>query len=731
MNTSAMLDRRGAVAAVFFALMSVSAGEAPIPAAPDQATLPFRIVLITVDTLRADRLECYGYSRSKSPNTSRLARDGVLFQHAVSCSPLTLPSHSSIFTATYPRVHGVRDQSGFSLPRGSETLAARLKIGGRTTGAFVGSFVLDSRFGLDQGFDYYFDRFDSTRAKSGMPEMLERKAEVVAREAMRWMEENSNRSFFAWLHFYDPHVPYSAPESWRTRYAENPYDGEVAYTDSVLGEVLDFLARKQWYEDCMVLLTSDHGEDLGEHGENTHGYFLYESTIRVPLLIKFPRSQHAGKVIAAQARTIDIMPTILQFAGVDSPGRIEGRSLLPVIESGPPGAPDEAYGETFYPYYHFGWSPLLYIRTGKFKYIYAPRPELYDLGADPGEKKNLATTNRTLANQLRDRLRAAYRQSGESSAANKSPVDAATQERLKSLGYLTYSSRTPTAGVDTKLPDPKDKLEVYTLLQKALIEGQTNQPQTAIQKFKAVLALDGGITDAHIHLGLLYKRTGNYPMAVEQFKLALKLDQNNVVATYNLAHSYAISGKLSEAIAGFERTLFLDPKELRAHIGLGIAYQTQGALEKALERYQAALAIDPFDSAARKNAAAIYLTRREAGKAFIELRRALEIDRSSAETHNLMGSAHWINNDAEAAVAEFREAIRLDPNYLDAYLNLGLLLGNLKQFDEALKYLKSAADVAPGSARVYQILGQTYLSAGMRQQSDDAFARARKLERLR
>ena len=726
MNTSARL---GSFAALFFALMSLSPG-GPIRATQDKATLPFRIVLITVDTLRADRLECYGYSRSKSPNISRLARDGVLFQHAVSCSPLTLPSHSSIFTATYPRIHGVRDQSGFSLPRGSETLAARLKTGGRTTGAFVGSFVLDSRFGLNQGFDYYFDRFDSTRAKSGMPEMLERRGEVVAREAMRWMEENSNRSFFAWLHFYDPHVPYSAPESWRTRYPENPYDGEVAYIDSVVGEVLDFLARKQWYQDSLILLTSDHGEDLGEHGENTHGYFLYESTIRVPLLIKFPRSQHAGKVISAQARTIDIMPTILQVAGVAPPGRIEGRSLLTVIESGPK-VSDEAYGETFYPYYHFGWSPLLYIRTARFKYIHAPRPELYDLGADPGEKKNLAPTNRTLANQLRERLRATYRQAGESRPANKSPVDAATQERLKSLGYLTYSSRISTPGVDAKLPDPKEKLEVYALLQKALIESQTNQPQAAIQRFKAVLAVDGGITDAHIHLGLLYKRMGNYPMAVEEFKLALKLDQNNVVATYNLAHSYANSGKLSEAIAGFERTLLLDPKELRAHIGLGIAYQTQGALEKALERYQAALAIDPFDSTARKNAAAVYLTRREAGKALAELRRALEIDRASAETHNLMGSAHWLNNDAEAAVGEFREAIRLDRNYLDAYLNLGMLLGNLSQFDEALKYLKSAADLAPGSARVFQILGQTYLSAGMKQQSDEAFARARELERLR
>jgi arylsulfatase A-like enzyme/Tfp pilus assembly protein PilF len=721
----------GSVAAVFLALITVSAGEALVPAAQDKTNLPFRIILITVDTLRADRLECYGYSRSKSPNISRLARDGVLFRNAVSCSPLTLPSHSSIFAATYPRVHGVRDQSGFSLPRGSETLAARLKTGGRATGAFVGSFVLDSRFGLDQGFDYYYDRFDSTRARSGMPEMLERRGEAVAREAMRWMEENANRSFFAWLHFYDPHVPYSAPEPFRSRYGDNPYDGEIAYTDSVVGEVIDFLARKQWYEDSMVLLTSDHGEDLGEHGENTHGYFLYESTIRVPLLIKFPRGRHAGKAIAAQARTIDIMPTILQVAGVDPPGNIEGRSLLPVIESGPSRAPDDAYGETFYPYYHFGWSPLLYIRTGKFKYIYAPRPELYDLAADPGEKKNLAPTNRTLANQLRDRLRATYRQSGESRAASKSPVDAATQERLKSLGYLTRSSRSSPPGVNAKLPDPKEKLEVYTLLQKALIEGQTSQPQAAIQKFREVLALDGGITDAYIHLGLIYKRTGNFPMAVEQFKLALKLDQNNVVATYNLAHSYANSGKLTEAIAGFERTLVLDPKELRAHIGLGIAYQTQGALEKALERYQAAQAIDPFDSTARKNAAAIYLTRREAGKALAELRRALEIDRGSAETHNLMGSAHWLNNDGEAAVAEFREAIRLDRNYLDSYLNLGMLLGNLTQFDEALKYLKSAADLAPGSARVFQILGQTYLSAGMKQQSDEAFARARELERLR
>jgi arylsulfatase A-like enzyme/Flp pilus assembly protein TadD len=704
-------------------------GTGSLPAA--DLARPARIVLITIDTLRADRLECYGYARGSSPNLSRLAREGVLFRNAVTAVPLTLPAHCSLFTGAYPVAHGVRDQSGFALQPRTETLASRLKALGYATGAFVGAFVLDSRFGLGQGFDFYYDRFDSTRSKAGEPEALERRAEVVAREAERWMEERSGGRFFAWLHFYDPHAPYAPPEPFRSRHAADPYAGEIAYCDSVTGSLLDFLRKRGWYDDSLVIVVADHGEDLGDHGENTHGLFLYDATLRVPLLVKLPQGRYAGKTVVEQVRTIDIMPSVLELAGAAASPAAAGRSVVPLIAGAPARAPDEAYAESFYPYFHFGWSPLRALRTGKYKYVDAPAPELYDLEADPGESKNIAAANRALAWRLRDRLHAAYKLPARPGAAKREAVDASTAERLKSLGYVTASSRGARPPVDAKLPNPKEKLQVYVLLQQALLDSQNGRPQRAIEGLRSVLEVDPGMVDARIHLGLLYKRAGDYASAVEQFKLAIQRDESNVTATYNLAHTYASWGRLSDAIVGFERTLRLDPKEVRARVGLGIAYQTEGSLDKAIREYEAALRIDPFDSTARNNLAAVYLARRDAAHALEHLRRSLEINSRSAETHNLLGSAHWLNGQLEAARGEFREAIALDPKYVDPHLNLAMIAGNEGRTQEALSHLETAAQLAPRSARVLEMLARAYDSAGMKVEAERALSRARDLSKPR
>jgi arylsulfatase A-like enzyme/Tfp pilus assembly protein PilF len=692
-----------------------------------QRAQPVRVLVITIDTLRADHLECYGYQKIKTPNVNRLARDGVLFEHAFSPVPLTLPAHCSIFTGTYPWFHGVRDQSGSSLATGSETLASKLKMQGLPTAAFVGSFVLDSRFGLSQGFDYYYDHFDSTRARRNAADPLERRAEVVAREAIHWMEGQQGNGFFAWLHFYDPHVPYAPPDPFKSRYSQNPYDGEIAYTDSVVGTVLDFLILRGWYEGALVVLASDHGEDLGDHGENTHGYFVYDSTVRVPLIIKLPHGSHAGRRVGPQVRLIDLMPTVLRVAGC-SPGKdVQGRSLLSLLSSGTQRPAEDAYGETFYPFHHFGWSPLHYIRTAKFKYIVAPSPELYDLERDPGEKINLVAQRQALADQLRARLHAGYGRLQRVRPSQNQPVDLATQDALRSLGYLSQSSRTFRLSGDRNLSDPKQKLPLYTLFQSALLESQTNLPDAASQKLKAILAKDPGLTDAHIHLGLIYKRSGNYALAIEHFQQAIKSDHSNVLAVYNLAHSYALAGKSREAVLGFERTLALNPKEVRAHVGLGIAYQTEGNHERAVQEYLRALEIDPHDSTARNNLGSIYLHRREVEKAMTEFRRSLEINNESAETHNLIGSAYWLKNDAGAATSEFREAIRLDKSYLDAYLNLGMLLANQGQLRDALSYLEAATSLAPRSARAHELLAQTYQAAGRTAEAEKTYARVKEL----
>ncbi|MCI0424138.1 MAG: sulfatase-like hydrolase/transferase, partial [Acidobacteria bacterium] len=633
------------------------------------------MVVITIDTLRADHVECYGYPRVRTPHINQLARDGVLFRNAVSPVPLTLPAHCSLFTGRYPIEHGVQDQSGFFLAPGSETLASRLKASGLATGAFVGSFVLDSRFGLNQGFDYYYDRFDASRAEGSSPEALERRAEVVAKEALRWMEEPRPQGFFAWLHFYDPHTPYSPPEPFASLYRDRPYDGEIAYTDSAVGTVLDFLNRKSWYEDALVVLTSDHGEDLGQHGENTHGYFLYDATVRVPLVIKLPRKAAAGRTVESQVRLIDVMPTILQAVSESGQESSHTGSLLPVLSSTGKRTSEEAFGETSYPYRHFGWSPLRYVRTDQYKYIHAPSPELYDLRKDPAETANLFNSQRELADRLRERLWAGYVQlEGARSAGNRtSQTDVNLARQLSSLGYASGSSRAARLGLDKNLPDPKDKLQLYQLYLNALLDSQNNRLDEAANKFNKVLAEDTGIVDAYINLGLIYNRKGKHQQAIQQFRQALAADDANEVATYNLAHSYALAGQLPEAIHGFERTLALNPKEGRARVGLGIAYQLQGDLDRALEQYRHALELDPDDTTAHNNVASICLTRRDVDKAIFSLRQSLGIDERNPETRNLLGSALWLKNDAEAAIAEFQEAIRLKKDYVDPYLNLGML----------------------------------------------------------
>jgi arylsulfatase A-like enzyme/Tfp pilus assembly protein PilF len=695
----------------------------------DAAANPSRhVLLITIDTLRADHLDVYGYRKAQAPVIARLARDGVLFENAVSPVPLTLPSHCSIFTGTYPAYHGVRDHSGFALSPRSETIATSLRARGFATGAFVGAFVLDSRFGMDLGFDYYYDRFDSTRSKAGSLEGLERRAEQVSREALRWMELQAGRSFFAWLHFYDPHAPYAPPEPFKTRYAGNPYDGEIAYTDSVVGKVLDFLIRKNWYQNALIVLTSDHGEDLGDHGENTHGYFVYDSTVRVPLIIKLPGGKYAGKAISSQVRTIDIFPTVLQILRAPSVPQVQGRGLFPLIALGVRRSAENAYGETYYPYYHFGWSPLRYIRTDRLKFIDAPQPELYDIVSDPAETKNLEASHSALANELRDRLRAAYSRFRSQPSSKKEETDPATLEKLRSLGYVTYLSRT-SGEIETGLPDPKAKLQIYNLFQQALLQSAQGAPQAAIRKFEEVLRLEPKLIDARIQLGLLLKNMGEYARAVEELKLALQADSSNAIASYNLAHAYASWGKLDEAMLGFKRTLELDPREVRARIGLGIGYQTRGAAQEAEREYRAALAIDSGDTTALNNLGGIYLSQRDPVKALAELRRSLDSDSRRADTHNLMGSALWLHDEPEKALLEFREAIRLDNHLVDAYLNLGMLLNSLKRTQEALGYLTSAAEIAPRSARVFEILGEAYRSAGLDAAAEKALSRARELAR--
>src|SRR5882762_965366 len=382
---------------IFFFLIVVSAAPA---AAQTPEKSPPNVVLITIDTLRADHLGCYGYQKIKTPNIDGLAADGARFTRAFTAVPVTLPSHTVMLTGTYPMLSGMHDFSANKLSPQQPTLATVLKQSGYATGAVVGSAVLDSRFGLNHGFDFYYDHFDFSRLEEANLDEMERPGNVVADQALEWLAKNSQKKFFLWMHLYDPHYPYHPPEPYSREYADRPYDGEIAFADEQVGRLLRFLKDKGLYQNTVIVLSGDHGESLGEHGEKTHGFFIYNATMHVPLIIHLP-GKSAAQVVESIVSLVDLMPTVLQAAGLNIPSQVQGRSLLPLMVRRKAEESRNLYAETFLPRLHFNWSELRAVETERYQFIDAPKPELYDLSKDPGETQNLYADKKAVAGELR------------------------------------------------------------------------------------------------------------------------------------------------------------------------------------------------------------------------------------------------------------------------------------------------------------------------------------------
>ncbi len=412
------------------------------------------IILVSVDTLRADRLPAYGYRAVRTPAIDSLAADGVLFERAYAHSPQTLPSHASILTGQLPFETGVRDNIGFSLPSGPATLAELLRARGIATGGVVSAFVLRKETGIARGFDFFDDQMPSAAADKPMGE-VQRPGEASLEAAKAWMENQASPRFFLFFHIYEPHTPYEPPERFK---AYAPYDGEVAHSDEIVGGLLGWLKERGLYDSATVIFLSDHGEGLGDHGELEHGLFLYEATTRVPLIVKMPGRRGAGRRVASPVQHIDLAPTILEAAGASPAAGLKGRSLLSVLEGKDAGTSDASvYAESFYGRYHFGWSELYSLTDSRYRYIKAPRPELYDLQRDPGEKENISASRAQVVQAARaslDRLLA--------TAVVHQPtrVSAEDLQRLQALGYVgSQSTVSPDAPAES-LPDPKDKAAV-------------------------------------------------------------------------------------------------------------------------------------------------------------------------------------------------------------------------------------------------------------------------------
>src|SRR5215471_11457125 len=463
------------IAAALLAAAAAACTATREPAPPPPPAHPSAVLIVTIDTLRADRVGVYG-SIVETPNIDRLAREGAWAPQADAHAPMTRPSHVSLFTGLYPAEHGVRDNISQPLAADVPVLAGAFHDAGYATAAFVSSSVLDRQSGLARGFDLYSDRFENGADR--------RPGDRTVAEAIGWL--GTHPKFFAWVHLFDVHAPYQPPEPYASRYAGRPYDGAVAWSDELVGRLTGALRDGGRLDSTLLIVTSDHGEALGDHGEDTHGYFAYESTLRVPLVIRGPRIG-PGATVDVLVRTVDLSPTILELTGLGPPPRMSGRSLVSALSGGRM-TEEPSFAESLVPLLHYGWSDLHTVRDGRWKYILAPRPELYDLQNDPGEATNLASTETGRANALRS-LVVAQAFVPASSAASGVPAD--VQERLGALGYVGAGRPVPPKRDSAKAEaDPKDTLAEYKSLsaamQDALIALRTSRFADSVQRLKDV-----------------------------------------------------------------------------------------------------------------------------------------------------------------------------------------------------------------------------------------------------
>ena len=608
------------------------------------------VVIITIDTLRADHLGCYGYKQIRTPNIDALASESARFERAYTPVPVTLPAHTVIFTGTYPVFSGMHDFSGNKLNPQQPTLASVLKQQGYTTGAVIGSAVLDSRFGLNQGFDFYYDHFDFNRLQESNLEEMERPGNVVADVALDWLAKNRQNKFFLWMHLYDPHYPYRPPPPYSEQYKDRLYDGEIAFADVQVGRLISFLKANNIYRNTLIVLTGDHGESLGEHGEKTHGFFIYNATLHVPVLIHLPGST-STKTVSELVSLADLMPTILEVLKVEIPAEAQGHGLLPLMVPKKAGESRNLYAETFLPRLHFNWSELRAVETEKYQFIDAPKPELYDLSKDPGETQNLYADKKAVAGELRNRLTALVGQySAGQELAEKTGLDPALMERLKSLGYAGFSGGGSPTVSDRSLPDPKDRIQTYELISDAIAESQHGEYRSSAEKLTVALQTEPNSVPIHYLLGLNYHRLHEFPKAVEEFQRVLQLSPDYSLAAFQLGLAYGHSGNFDQAIQTLKHALELDGTNFSAAYNLGAAYLKKEMVPEAVAAFRQTIRINPEYAPGYRALGELLLYEKKLDESLAELRRAEDLDPHDAGTHAALAkalSAKGLNAEAD------------------------------------------------------------------------------------
>jgi arylsulfatase A-like enzyme/Tfp pilus assembly protein PilF len=637
-------------------------------AAPVARKVSSNVILITIDTVRADHIGCYGAKQVQTPTTDALAHDGILFEHAISQVPLTWPSHAVILTGTYPFQNGVQDFTGQPLARQFRSVAQAFKQHGYSTGAVVSSFVLDRSWGLARGFDFYDDAFSPEEFQKRDLGLVDRKAEESVTHAINWLKQPTHRPFFFWLHLYDPHSPYDPPEPYHAQYSDHLYDGEIAYADHELGRLITWLKNNHLYERTMIVLLSDHGESLGDHGEKEHGFFVYNSTVHIPLIVKPPAgSRFRRGRITRPVETVAVAPTLLASAGIKDAveKQFNSRGLLGTAEN-----EDAAYSETFYPLNSFGWSPLHALETARYHYIDAPQPELYDLTADPEEKNNLVASQGATASVLKEKLESLLQRNPykppEGGNANLSP-DAL--EKLRALGYVAYHSPVSPEALAAGLPDPKTKLEEFNSILSAEDAFHANDFEKGEQLLARVREQDPKMYIVPFMLGEAEIAKKDWPAAEAEFKKCLELNPNFDQAMTGLSRALLYQNKDEEAKQWARNALKYNPENYRAWYQLGFI-EAKTNKPAAISDYEKAVAIQSNFAPLRRDLGLLYYQQHNYAEAAKHLAKAAELGVKEARLYNFLGICYDRTGRLSTAVKSYLAAIRLDDNLAEAHLNL-------------------------------------------------------------
>jgi arylsulfatase A-like enzyme/Flp pilus assembly protein TadD len=668
-----------------------------------QATRRPNVILITIDTLRADYLGCYGNRRVETPVIDSLASAGSLFERAYCQVPMTPPSHASILTGTYPQTHGVRDFTSPGLRGGFPTLATILKKVGYTTAAFVSAYVLDSVWGLDQGFDTYHDRFAPHDFQGVNPGNVQRRAGETIDLVLAWLKKAPRLPYFLWVHLYDPHHDYNPPEPFRSRFAKDRYAGEVAYTDRELGRLIAALKARGEFDDSAIILTSDHGEAFGEHEEAEHGFFLYNTTIQVPLIFNLPGSARTGPArITSVVETVDIAPTVLQLTGASADSNIpmQGTGLLSSLLGKPERARGFSYSETLYPRLNFGWSDLASYTEGRFKYIRAPRPELYDIVSDPDETENVIQRQQAIAGNLRHKLDSLLQRLRPSSSPAAAAADPKRMEALRSLGYVAVS--VPVTKTRTALTDPKDRVRVFNRILLAMQAADAGALPKSNELLGQVLRDEPDLFIAHYSLGVNRLKAGENEKALESFAKAAELNPGFDLTEINRASALARLGRVDEAIRALEALLRQNPTRLEARKQLALLLSRRKDYTGAIGIYRDILKSRPEDAEITKylGIAQVEAEQYEAGAD--TLQRALRLGIEDAMIHNFLGIAVANLGQNLDAIASYRRSLKIRPDYQQARLNLAFALLKAGETGEAKKEFEQICQAGSSLCRQYR-----------------------------